>query len=155
MRALTCMMLLQARQVSGPRLVVFLFAPDFRVRELEDDVLKVRRERLARETLYVLEDEGAGSRLSDRAHRFGPEVACVLASLVLAAKGERLARRTARDQLYLLLEASEVDFLHITRLQWPMGDDWMLSFRVFSDRVAAVAVALEDAERLEPRFRDA
>ena len=151
LRALAGVVLFKPREVLRPTLA--LPAPDFGIRKLEIDVLVVVGERLPREPFHVLEKEGARTHLTDGAHGLGPHIARVPMRLVLATQGERLAGRTARNKIDDALVFTKVDLPHVAIEQLPGADNRMAL--VLADRVATIAVNLDDGLCLEAGARDA
>jgi hypothetical protein len=80
-----------------------------RVGELEQNVLEVMRKRRTQEALDVLDYDYLWLKLADGAHDFREQIPLVTIPPVLPAQRERLAWRTAAEQIGAAGKRSEVE----------------------------------------------
>ena len=124
---------------------------EFGVFELKLDVLEVVAERRAGQAFHVLEDEGPRPRLAHRADRLRKHVPRVVVGAMLAAEGERLARRPAGDQVQPILERREIHAPHVPLDQRPVAHHGVPKRLVLAHGDAAVVIPLHHRLRVEPR----
>ncbi len=68
---------------------------------------------------------------------------------MFAAKRERLTWRATGDQFHFSTDPAIIEIPYISLHQWPIGKRGQAPFLIFPNRVAAVAVSLDDGDRLE------
>lgn len=141
---------LQAREMVEPG---FVTQDDVGMRHLQSDVFDVVHEGLACQALHVLEDEGFRPGFAKDANGLGKHVARIGVGIVLAADRERLTRRPARHEFDAPLVALEIDIANVPGRQRPARDGLDASRAVAPNGFAAIAVPLDDLDRLEPGER--
>jgi hypothetical protein len=111
---------------------------------LKNDVLEILGERFSQKASDVLDDHSVRFELPNRPHDFRKHVSFIEGASVLASDGERLARRPRCQEVEFTSDVVKIQLAHIVGKQAPSLEWAESSSLIFSDRLAAVLIALDD-----------
>lgn len=134
-------MLLQNRKMLFPSLI--LSASNFRVLELEKDIIKVGTKGLAEQAFDIFEDERLWTSLSYGADSFRKHVSLVIVRLMLSAKRKWLTRRTTRDKTNSVSVPIIMDSANIGLKDFPVFDSGISMNDIIFYVIAGIRIPLE------------
>jgi hypothetical protein len=108
-----------------------------------NDIGIVVGEALPKQPLHVLEDERLRSHFSHRAKGLREEISLVIVALVFSTQGERLARRTATNEIRLVLKWPEIVFRNISLDYPPILDVSNSVFMISSQGGTSVGISFD------------
>jgi hypothetical protein len=121
-----------------------------RILELQQDVTKILRERLPKQSSNVFKNESLWPDGSDDMNRVGKHIALIAVTFVLAPDGKRLARRATRNQLDTISPLAELDVPHVF-----VEEVKIMAHRampVFRKGLARILIAFNYCDRFKPRI---
>ena len=143
------MMLLKSDKVVGPGFP--LASGDFRMFELQANVFVIISKARSGKPLDVLKNEGLGTSLPHRPDGFWKHVAGIAVSSMPPSQGKRLTRGAAGNEVDFSFVLTEIKGPDIPFQQVPILDRLDTTLLVLADRIAAIAIPLDHADRLKPR----
>jgi len=132
--------LLKTRKMISPFLIAF--ARDSRIFQLVNDVLIVIGKALAQKSFDILENERLWHDLADGPYRLRKHISLVLECLVASAQRERLAWRSAYDEIRCAAMLRKIVVTNITLYDPPVADFGYTVRLVPSKRIASIAIPL-------------
>jgi len=144
---------LKATKMTNPLLVVSF--RDGGIRQLQNDIIEVFRERLTSEALYVLENECLRTRFTNDPNRFGKKVSIVGRTAVFAANRKGLARGSAGYDINATVPFSEIDRVNIGFDQRPIHNGGKPAALVRAYGVARVRIQFHHGLVLESQIAGA